>query len=122
MTTAESVQYHTQMLAKILQDFPTNTRDEFKNERNQEYVDAGRERLAAAIQKHNASIGPRIGSGKTVDECKFHERFINATQILVQENRRNHWCGYVGQVFKSFFESEEQALAWLREFPMADVC
>lgn len=62
-----------------------------------------------------------IGSGKTVDGCKFHERYINAAQILVQANRHGQWCGYVSQIFKSFFESEEQAIAWLREFPMAGV-
>ena len=62
-----------------------------------------------------------IGSGKTVDDFKFHERYINGTQILVQQNRHGVWNGYVGQVFKSYFESEEMAILWLKEYPMADV-
>lgn len=62
-----------------------------------------------------------IGSGKTVDNYKFYERYINASQILVQQTRGGGWCGYVSQVFKSYFESEEQAMLWLKEFPMSSV-
>lgn len=48
MTPEENVRYHTQQLAKILIDFKTDTPSSLTNERNQEYVDAARERLATA--------------------------------------------------------------------------
>jgi hypothetical protein len=52
---------------------------------------------------------------------EFHERYINGTQILVQRNKLGEWFGYVAQISKERFESEEKAVEWMKNYPMADV-
>lgn len=62
-----------------------------------------------------------ITTGTTDEGCKFHERFINNTQILVQQNRFGIWFGYVKQNRSKQFKSEKIALKWLENYPLADV-
>jgi len=60
--------------------------------------------------------------GKTLEGNKFHQRYINGTQILVQQNRFGLWHGYVKQVWKCTFTCEQQAIEWVQNYAMAEVC
>lgn len=47
MTQPELIQHYTRLLAKVAQDYPTNTPSDWDNERNQEYVDHAAANLEA---------------------------------------------------------------------------
>lgn len=69
---------------------------------------------------HSLKINPSLfTSGKTEDGNPYHQRYINATQVLAQRNRAGVWCGYVGQLFKTDFTDENAAIDWLVSFPLA---
>ena len=62
-----------------------------------------------------------MNTGKTAQGDQFHERFINSVQILVQRNRLGEWFGYVKQISKLQFQSESEAVEWLKNYPIADL-
>lgn len=63
----------------------------------------------------------QMTSGTTADGQPYHERRINGEQVLIQRNRLGIWWCYVCQVSKSYFESEQQAIDWLTEYPLSDL-
>ena len=60
-------------------------------------------------------------TGTTEDGQPFHERYINAAQVLVQRNRQGAWHGYVSQMIRQSFSTEQQAIEWLSNFPLSEL-
>lgn len=60
-------------------------------------------------------------TGRTDDNNKFYERRVNRNQIVAQENRLGEWHGYVNQLWKQQFKTEQDAVNWVKSYGILEV-